>query len=97
MFLNREQVEIVEGKIREKAILKHNLSLARERAEDEIQQRQKLLYKNGPPKMQHEVTFKEEDHTKVKNIKPFVKQIVSDMKSHACDINPATVGFMQQK
>jgi len=93
--LNREQVEIVEGKIREKELLKHNLSLAKERAEDEIQQRHKLLHKNGPPKMQHEVTFKEEDHTKVKNIKPFVKQIVADMKNHACEINPATAGFSQ--
>lgn len=45
--------------------------------------------------MQHDVTFKEEDHTKVKNIKPFVKQIVSDMKHHACEINPATAGYMQ--
>ena len=79
LFLNQEQVKFIEGKIREKEILKHNLSLARERAEDEIQQRQKLMHKNGPPKMQHEVTFKEEDHTRVKNIKPYVKQIVNDL------------------
>jgi len=37
LFLNQEQVKFIEGKIREKEILKHNLSLARERAEDEIQ------------------------------------------------------------
>jgi hypothetical protein len=38
--------------------------------------------------MFHDITFKEEDHTKVKGIKPFVKLIVDDLKSHAFEINP---------
>lgn len=67
------------------------MSLARERVEDEIQERykQQLAENNGvPPKMFHDITFKEEDHTKVKGIKPFVKLIVDDLKSHAFEINP---------
>jgi hypothetical protein len=43
--------------------------------------------------MYHSVTFKEEDHKKVVAIKPFVKQIVFDMCSHAGEINPATAQY----
>jgi hypothetical protein len=38
--------------------------------------------------MFHKLTFKEEDHTRIKILKPFVKQIVSDMKSHVENLNP---------
>lgn len=40
--------------------------------------------------MQHSITFKVKEHECVKEMKPFVKQIVSDMHEHAKQTNPAT-------
>ena len=78
MFLDREQVQVIKGKLLAKETLQHNLSLAREKAEDEIAKRQ-----GEPVKMYNSITFKDEEHTKLKKIKPFIKQIVSDMMHHA--------------
>lgn len=75
-------MQVVEGKLLEKETMQRNLSLAREKAEDEIAKRQ-----GKPVKMYNNITFKDEEHTKVKKIKPFIKQIVSDMKTHAMEFN----------
>jgi hypothetical protein len=36
-----------------------------------------------PKSMFHKLTFKDEDHIRIKTLKPFMKQIVYDLKSHA--------------
>ena len=71
----------------------HNLSLARERAEDEIAKRQKYLQGSKVEKTEHTETFKLEDHQKVTNVKPFVRQILADLKTHAIEINPSTANY----
>jgi IMP dehydrogenase/GMP reductase len=59
---------VVEGKLLEKETMQRNLSLAREKAEDEIAKRQ-----GKSVKMYNNITFRDEEHTKVKKIKPFIK------------------------
>ena len=53
------------------------LTQAREQAEEEIKERNRKAEMMGvskePRNMQHKLTFKEEDHTRIKTLKPFMK------------------------
>lgn len=66
------------------------LTKAREQADEEIKDRNKKAEQAGMKKesksMFHKLTFKEEDHARIKTLKPFMKQIVADLKSHAEEI-----------
>lgn len=83
----------MEEKNREKEILSQNLSLASQKAEEENARLVAEKGKTGEKrKMQHTITFEGKQHDRVKNMRPFIKQIVSDMHDHAKATNPATAG-----
>ena len=77
-------MQAVEERQREHQEIKMRLIQAREKADEEIKARNRKAEMIGaqkePPSMYHKLTFKEEDHTRIKTIKPFMKYIVFDLK-----------------
>jgi hypothetical protein len=67
------------------------LTYAREKADEQIKERNRKAEMMGiakePKSMYHKLTFKEEEHTRIKTLKPFMKQIVSDLKTHAEELS----------
>jgi hypothetical protein len=84
-------MQVVEERQREQHEIKMRLTQAREQAEEEIKERNRKAELMGvakePRSMFHKLNFKEEDHTRIKTLKPFMKQIVFDLKSHAEEIS----------